>query len=84
MVPAYLYIDILVGAAGLSDLGSGVWVDTLVMMALTGLDDGGCRKILWVATELHPVQRGARMEVGRLVALVSDVALSCKLILLRV
>ena len=52
----HTYIDMLVGAAGLSDLGSRMWVYTLVMMALTGLNDSGGRKILWVAAELHPVQ----------------------------
>lgn len=46
----------LVGAAGLSDLGSGMRVYTLLMMALTGLNDSGRREILWVAAELHPVQ----------------------------
>lgn len=70
-------------AAGLSDLGSGMRVYTLVLlvMTLTSLDDSGRGKILWIAAELHPVQRGSRMEIWRLV-LVYTVTLSCCQLLL--
>ena len=52
----------------------------LMVVALAGLDDGGRGEVLWVAAELHPVQRGPRMEVWRLV--LTHHALSCQLLLL--
>lgn len=59
-----MYMD----GEGVSDLGSGVHVDTLVLMvALTGLNHSGRGQIFRIRAQLHPAKRRPRVEVRSLV-----------------